>query len=124
MRIGAILTLLAGAAMVNVAYSDAAEPGSGPTRAIDATIEEPPGLGSAARPVDVGKAQREAQNRRVMSNCLTSRGLSAGSCRRRQPNQDVSLSRAQARNLQSRYRPLSSRPGPSSRYPSGRAGRL
>ena len=122
MRIGAILTLLAGAAMVNVAYSDAAEPGSGPTRAIDATIEDPPGL-SAARPVDVGKAQREAQNRRAMSNCLTSRGLSAGSCRRRQPNQDVPLSRSQARNLQSRYRPLSSRPGPSSRYPSGRVGR-
>ena len=121
MRVGAILTLLAGAAVANVAYSDAAE--SGPTRAIDATIKDPPGL-SAARSVDVGKAQREAQNRRAMSNCLTARGLSAGSCRRRQPNQDVPLSRSQARNLQSRYRPLSSRPGPSSRYPSGRVGRL
>jgi hypothetical protein len=123
MRVGALLTLLAGAAMANVAYSDAAEPRSGPTRAIDATIKDPPGLGSAARPVDLGKPQREAQNRRAMSNCLTSRGLSAGSCRRRQPNQDVSLSRSQARNLQSRYRPLSSRPGPSSRYPSRPVGR-
>ena len=120
MKVGAILTLLAGVAMVNVAYSDA---GSGPTRAIDASIKDPPDLGSAERSVDVGKAQRQAQNHRAVSNCLTSRGLSASSCRRRQPNQGVPLSRSQARNLQNRYRPLSSRAGPSSRYPSGRVGR-
>ena len=120
-RIGIALSgLLASVAIADVGSAGVPEQGSNPPRAIEETVEDP----NTAKPrTDVDTSQREDQNHRAMSNCLTSRGLPADSCRNRQPNQDVPLSRAQARNLENRYRPLSPRPGPSSRFPSGRAGR-
>lgn len=107
-----MLMLIAGIAI--------ADDPTNPQRAIDATIDAPEDHMGAMQPTDLEKSLREAQNRRAMSNCLTSRGLSAGSCRQRLPNEDIPLSRAQARNLESRYRPLSARPGQSSRYPIAR----
>ena len=88
-----------------------------PQRAIDARTQD---HNDAEQPADDEKPLREAQNQRAVSNCLTSRGLSAETCRQRQPNQDVPVSRAQARNLEDRYRAPPAQPRQSSGYPSGR----
>ena len=99
-----------------------ADDSTDPQRAIDATIDARTDArtvdqNDAEQPADDEKPLREAQNLRVVSNCLTSRGLSADTCRHRQPNQDVPVNRAQARNLEDRYRVPSARPGQSIRYP-------
>ena len=101
-----------------------ADDSTDPQRAIDAPIDartdaRTEDQNDAEQPADDEKSLREAQNLRAVSNCLT-RGLSADTCRHRQPNQDVPINRAQARNLEDRYRAPSVRPDQSSRNPDGR----
>ena len=112
---------IAVATLMLIAAVAIADDSAAPQRAIDATSE----AGSeehngAAQPADLENSVREAENRRAVSNCLTSRGLSADTCRHRQPNQDVPVSRAQARNLEDRRRAPSARPGQPNRFPNGR----
>ena len=98
-----------------------ADDSTDPQRAIDAPVDaQTEDQNDAEQPADDEKSLREAQNLRAVSNCLTSRGLSADTCRHRQPNQDVPINRAQARNLEDRYRAPSVRPDQSSRHPDGR----
>lgn len=98
------------------------ERGAEQQRAVDAVTEDDSRTSplkepqTDAQPAEPDPALHSAQNRRAMGNCVTARGLSSEQCRQRQPNQGASMSRAQSRNLQDRYRTPG--PGSGSKQPS------